>query len=90
LIKVWSYRFRTDKERSVLRADLRAFSEGYAYCRPGTMYLTAGRRVLAINAETGREIRRYLANHPVSKRGVGYRSGGWDSSGRILVTSGSK
>jgi len=54
LKKVWSYRFRTDAERAVLRANLGAFSEVTPLVVDGLMYLTAGPRVLALEPETGK------------------------------------
>lgn len=87
LKKVWSYRFRTDAERTVLRANLGAFSEVTPIVVDGLMYLTAGPRVLALEPETGKEVWRYEAKAPVSKRGVSYWPGDKDTSPRIIATS---
>jgi quinoprotein glucose dehydrogenase len=87
LKKVWSYRFRTDEERAVLRANLGAFSEVTPIVVDGLMYLTAGPRVLALQPETGKEVWRYEAKAPVSKRGVSYWPGDKDTPPRIIATS---
>jgi quinoprotein glucose dehydrogenase len=87
LTKVWSYRFRTDEERKVLRGNLGAFSEVTPIVIDGVMYMTAGRRVLALDPETGKEIWRYEAKAQVSKRGVSYWAGDKDSPPRILGTT---
>ncbi len=70
LTRVWSYRLRTDEERKQLRANLGAFSELTPIVVGGVMYISAGNRVLALEPETGKELWRYQAKDPVSKRGV--------------------
>ena len=87
LTRVWSYRFRTEEERKIPRANLGAFSEVTPIVAGGLMYITAGNRVLALEPETGKEVWRYQAKAPVSKRGVSYWPGDKDSPPRILATS---
>src|SRR3954469_24151697 len=41
----------------------------------GQMFITAGKTVLALEPETGRELWRYTAPAPVSRRGVAYWPG---------------
>ena len=90
LTKVWTYRFRTDAERAILRENLGAFSEVTPIVIGGVMYLAAGHRVVALEPETGKELWVYQSKDPMSKRGVSYWSGDKDSPPRILATSGTK
>ena len=64
LTKAWSYRFRNDAERTILRANIGTFSEVTPIVIDGIMYLTAGNRVLALEPETGKEIWRYEVQKP--------------------------
>jgi len=90
LKQAWSYRFRTDEERAVLRGNIGTFSEVTPLVVDGVMYLTAGNRVVALDPITGKEMWRYQAATAVSKRGLGYWPGDKENEPRILVTSGSK
>ena len=90
LKKAWALRLRTDAERSKPRAEIGAFSEATAIVIDGAMYLPAGNRVLALNAETGKEIWRYQSKVQVNKRGVAYWPGDPNVPARVLVTAGTK
>ena len=61
LEQVWSYRFRTDEERKILRANLGAFSEVTPLVINGVMYITTGHRVVALQPETGKELWTYTS-----------------------------
>lgn len=55
----------------------------------GVMYVPAGNRVAALDAETGKEIWRYaLPTGTASSRGVGYWPGDGDNPPRVLFISG--
>lgn len=90
LEQVWSYRFRTDEERKILRANLGAFSEVTPLVINGVMYITTGHRVVALQPETGKELWTYTSKFPVSKRGVAYWPGDKDAPPRLLATTGSR
>jgi glucose dehydrogenase len=90
LERVWSFRFRTDEERKILRANLGAFSEVTPIVIGGVMYISAGRRVIALEPETGKELWTYTSKFPVSKRGVAYWPGDKENPARLLATTGSK
>ncbi len=90
LEQAWSFRFRTDEERKILRANLGAFSEVTPLVINGVMYITTGHRVVALQPETGKELWTYTSKFPVSKRGVAYWPGDKDAPPRLLATTGSK
>jgi len=90
LNQAWKFRFRTDEERKIPRANLGAFSEVTPIVIGGVMYLTAGHRVIALEPETGKELWTYTSKFPVSKRGVAYWAGDKDTPARLLATTGSK
>ena len=77
---------------------LRTFNSAVPVVVDGTMYVTAGTRVVALDAETGAEIWSHEEPRPegqqfgggVSGRGVGYWPGDGRHGPRILVTAGSK
>ena len=54
----------------------------------GLMYLTAGDSVLALEPETGKQVWRYDANGPVSRRGVAYWPGDGSASARLYTGGG--
>src|SRR5215472_11232219 len=56
----------------------------------GVMYLPGGRRVFALEADTGKEIWTFAAPGPVGNRAVGYWPGDQSNPPRILFTTGSK
>ena len=56
----------------------------------GVMYLPAGPRVVALEADSGKEIWSYNAPGAVANRAVGYWSGDTTNPPRVLFTTGSK
>ena len=56
----------------------------------GVMYLPAGKNVVALEPETGKEIWTYEVNGPLSRRGVAYWPGDKDNPPRIIFTAGRK
>ena len=54
----------------------------------GMMYVTGGNRVFALEPETGKEIWRYEAAGPVSRRGVAYWPGTSDVRPRVYTGAG--
>lgn len=57
----------------------------------GIMYLSAGNRVLALDADTGKEIWRYdVTGGAPSQRGVTYWPGDAETPARIIFTSGTR
>ena len=64
LEQAWSFRFRTDEERKILRANLGAFSEVTPIVIGGVMYITTGHRVVALEPETGKELWTYTSKFP--------------------------
>jgi glucose dehydrogenase len=56
----------------------------------GVMYLPAGPRVVALKADSGKEIWTYNAPGAVANRAVGYWSGDATNPARILFTTGTK
>ena len=56
----------------------------------GVMYVPAGRRVIALEADSGKEIWTYDAPGAVGNRAVGYWAGDTNNPPRILFTTGSK
>lgn len=89
LQQAWSYKLRTEQEHSEpVGAAYFAFSEATPIVVAGTMYLPAGRRVVALEPETGREIWRYeLKGGQTSQRGVAYWPGDVSNPPRIIFTS---
>ena len=56
----------------------------------GVMYVPAGPRVIALEADSGKEIWTYNAPGAVGNRAVGYWAGDTNNPPRILFTTGSK
>jgi glucose dehydrogenase len=75
---------------------LRAFGNAVPLVIDGVMYVSAGTRVLALDADTGAEVWVHEEPRPegqqfgggVSSRGVGYWAGGGSDKPRILVMAG--
>ena len=87
----WTYRLRSEAERN---ADGRRRGRGLSEVTPivvnGVMYLPAGKRVVALEPETGKEIWTYTltgAGNP-SNRGVSYWPGDQNNPPRIIFTAG--
>ena len=56
----------------------------------GVMYLTGGRNVFAIEPESGKQVWKYAAPAPVSRRGVAYWPGDGATPPRIFTGAGSR
>jgi glucose dehydrogenase len=54
----------------------------------GVMYLTAGRNVFAVEPESGRQVWKYTAAAPVSRRGVAYWPGDGTVAPRLFTGAG--
>lgn len=84
----WTYRLRTDAERS-------GRGGGFAVTPVvigGTMYITAGKRVIALDADNGKELWMHEATgqgNP-SARGVAFWPGDATSPARIIYTQGTR
>ena len=85
----WSFRLRTDAERAAGGGGF-----GYSQVTPivvgGTMYITAGKRVLALDADTGKVLWQYdqTGQGNPSSRGVTYWAGDGTNPARIVFTAG--
>jgi len=87
LTVAWSYRLRPNAN-SPSAATLNQVTPIVVN---GVMYLPAGNRVVALDAETGKEIWSYeLQSGVASQRGVAYWPGDRNNSPRILFTTGHK
>lgn len=88
LAPAWTYRLRTDAERA-------GRGGGFAVTPVvigGTMYVTAGKRVIALDADTGKELWVHEAagqGNP-SSRGVAFWPGDATSPARIIYTQGTR
>ncbi|HEY4359432.1 MAG TPA: PQQ-binding-like beta-propeller repeat protein [Bryobacteraceae bacterium] len=89
----WTYHLRTDAERNAAGGGgVAGFSEVTPIVVNGVMYLTAGKRVVALNPDTGAELWTYTltgAGNP-SNRGVSYWPGDKSNPPRIIFTAGSR
>jgi glucose dehydrogenase len=87
----WTYRLRSEAERNATGGGgVAGYSEVTPIVVNGVMYLTAGKRVLALDPETGKEIWTYTltgAGNP-SNRGVTYWPGDRNNPPRIIFTAG--
>ena len=89
LRQAWSYRLRTPAEGSSAPEGGTPTSEATPIVVNGVMFLPAGRSVLALEPETGKEIWRYdLKTGAPSRRGVTYWPGDKDNPPRIIFTAG--
>jgi quinoprotein glucose dehydrogenase len=91
LVPAWSYNMRA--EAAPTATEPGATPSGASAATPivvnGVMYLPAGKRVLALDAETGKEVWRYdLQNGTASQRGVAYWFGDRQNPPRVLFTAG--
>jgi glucose dehydrogenase len=85
LAVAWSYRLRPDPDSPPPSA----FNQVTPIVVNGVMYLPAGNRVVALQADTGKEIWRYeLKSGVASQRGVAYWPGDHNNPPRILFTTG--
>ena len=86
----WKFLLRTDVERAMI-----ATGFGYSEISPvvvnGVIYMTAGTRVLAVEADSGKEIWAYeqKPGRP-SNRGVTYWPGDATHAARVVFTAGQK
>src|SRR5215471_10388755 len=88
LASAWTYRLRTEAEQRTAGG-----AGGYSEVTPivvnGVMYLSAGRRVIALDPDTGKEIWHYdVQGGNASSRGVTYWPGDGKLPARIFFTSG--
>jgi quinoprotein glucose dehydrogenase len=85
----WTYRLRSEAEMSSApNFGLSAFAQVTPIVVNGVMYLSAGRRIVALEADTGKEIWTYaLTQGSPSKRGVAYWPGDKENAPRIIFTS---
>ena len=85
LARAWSYRLRPDANSPAAGT----MNQVTPLVVSGRMYLPAGNRVVALDAETGHEIWRYeLKTGVASRRGVAYWPGDKNNPPRILFTTG--
>ena len=83
----WKYRFRSEKEITEPLVGF-AFSQVTPIVVSGVMYLPSGKRVLALEPETGKEIWSYqMAEGRPSARGVSLpdSAGAGDRQGNLAV-----
>jgi glucose dehydrogenase len=91
LSPLWSFRLRTDAERARGGGGF-----GFSVVTPlvigGTMYITAGNRVVALDADTGKEAWRHevVGQGNPSARGVAYWPGDGTNPPRIIYTQGTR
>ncbi len=87
----WTYRLRSDAERSRGGGGF-----GFSVVTPlvigGTMYITAGNRVVALDADTGRELWKHevTGQGNPSARGVAFWPGDGTNPPRIVYTQGAR
>ncbi|HTW65464.1 MAG TPA: pyrroloquinoline quinone-dependent dehydrogenase [Bryobacteraceae bacterium] len=85
LKQAWSYRLRPDADSPAAGT----MNEVTPIVVKGVMYLAAGNRVVALDAETGAEIWRYdLGKKIASQRGVSYWPGDRQNPARIFFLTG--
>ncbi|MGA2880530.1 MAG: PQQ-binding-like beta-propeller repeat protein [Bryobacteraceae bacterium] len=86
----WKYRFRSEKEMTEPLVGF-AFSQVTPIVVSGVMYLPSGKRVVALEPETGKEIWSYeLTSGSPSARGVSYWPGDRTNPPRIIFTAGKR
>ena len=86
----WKYRFRSEKEMTEPLVGF-AFSQVTPIVVNGVMYLPSGKRVVALEPETGKEIWSYeLAEGRPSARGVSYWPGDRTNPPRVIFTAGKR
>ncbi|HEY5623197.1 MAG TPA: PQQ-binding-like beta-propeller repeat protein, partial [Gammaproteobacteria bacterium] len=85
LREVWSYSLG----RNSTTGDLGGGSQFTPLVIDGVMYLAGADRIVALQADTGREIWRFqVTQGPPSRRGLAYWPGDGDLAPRLFVTSG--
>jgi quinoprotein glucose dehydrogenase len=85
LARAWSYRLRPDADSPAAGT----MNEVTPIVVDGVMYLAAGNRVVALNADTGAEVWRYeLGKRIASQRGVSYWPGDKQNPARIFFLAG--
>ena len=87
LQRAWTYRLRSEAERA-LPASNSAFSQVIPIVVNGVMYITTGKRVVALEPETGKELWTYEAKSAVATRGVAYWPGDPNNSPRLITSAG--
>jgi quinoprotein glucose dehydrogenase len=91
LAPAWTYRLRSDAERARGGGGF-GFTNVTPTVVAGVMYLTAGNRLLALDADTGKEIWKYevTGQGNPSTRGVTYWPGDGQNPARIVYTQGAR
>jgi glucose dehydrogenase len=88
LAPAWTYRLRSDAELTMPSVGF-GLSEMTPIVVKGVMYITAGKRVVALEPDTGKEVWHYeLDKGQPSFRGVSYWPGDTNNPPRIIFTSG--
>jgi len=92
LAEAWSFSIRVETPKAGTATEAGATPGGTSAATPivvsGVMYLPANKRVLALDAETGKEIWRYdLPSGTASQRGVAYWPGDKQNPPRVLFTA---
>ena len=87
LRRAWTYGLRTEAERTGPGSNS-AYSQVTPIVVHGVMYLTAGKRVVALEPETGKELWVYEADSNVATRGVAYWSGQENIPPRLITSAG--
>src|SRR5262249_17366409 len=92
LVQIWTYRLQSDTPNEAATGRGGAGgpnSEATPIVISGVMFLPAANRVVALDAETGKELWRYLVSGGTpSRRGVAYWPGEPVSAARIIFTAG--
>ena len=92
LTRVWTFTTRTGNEpppTSIFAPRAGIGSEATPIVANGVMYVPAGKVVLALDPETGKEIWRYeVSSGLASSRGVAYWPGDGQNPPRVLFTAG--
>jgi glucose dehydrogenase len=90
LAPAWTYRLRSEAERTAPSVGF-GLSELTPIVVKGVMYISAGKRVVALEPETGKQVWEYeVKNGAPSFRGVTYWPGDGANPPRVIFTSGNK
>jgi glucose dehydrogenase len=87
LQRAWTYGLRTEAERAISGTGS-AFSQVTPIVVNGVMYITTGKRVVALEPETGKELWAYEAKSDVATRGVAYWPGDTNNPPRLITSAG--
>lgn len=88
LERAWTYQLRTEAERTGPGSNS-AYSQITPIVVNGVMYITAGKRVAALEPETGKELWVYEAKGTVAARGgVAYWPGDTNNPPRLITSAG--